>query len=121
MLYKCTLPFPPSVNTAYANSVKGRYKGRVRSKAYIKWKKSCPPLKRLEIETPVRVVYNLYTPDHNRRRDISNYIKVPEDFLVYCGVIKDDDMKIVKRIEINAAGVDKGYPRVEIEIYPIED
>ncbi len=40
---------------------------------------------------PYHCLLELVRPD-NRRRDGSNFFKVPEDFLVRIGIIKDDSL-----------------------------
>ena len=52
----------------------------------------------------------------NRERDLSNYIKAPEDYLVKQGVITDDKWKIVSRLIINHLGVNKADPKVTVLI-----
>lgn len=91
-MIKIDLPFPPSVNAAYANSTRG--KGRHKSKAYLQWEK----LAAIGIRDSHRLGYGPYSlaiclrkPDR-RRRDLGNYEKVVSDLLVAHGVVKDDSM-----------------------------
>lgn len=109
---KIILPFPPSVNSAYGQSGgKQRYK----SKSYKNWLFTCPKLFRSEIDYPIKIKYVIYFPD-NRLRDGQNYLKVPLDFLVNSGVIKDDNFHIVVSETWEVGGIDKQNPRVEIFI-----
>ena len=120
MIFSCTLPFPVSVNSAYGNRSNQK---RFKSKAYKEWEKSCPKLTLPEcgaIDWPVHVVYNYYMPD-NRLRDVGNYEKVISDFLVKECILCDDNHKILRSIHLNFAGIDKGNPRVEIQIYEIKN
>lgn len=43
------------------------------------------------IRGPVTVLYEFERRD-KRKRDLSNLIKAPEDFLVKCGIIEDDSL-----------------------------
>lgn len=115
---KILLPFPPSVNGAYAGGKTQRYK----SKRYKAWEKSLPDLRDLlfsAINYPVGIQYILYMPD-KRLRDITNYVKLVEDYLVKQGVIEDDNYNIIQCVVIKFGGIDKENPRVEIEIRKIK-
>jgi Holliday junction resolvase RusA-like endonuclease len=93
-----SLPFPVSVNDAYAN-VPGR--GRVKTARHKTWfdKASlslAQQLRGLEKEgipwrDPVTIHYAFGAPD-NRRRDCNNYEKVVSDFLVRQVIILDDSL-----------------------------
>ncbi len=115
MLYSCTLPFPPSVNSLFGG---GSSQQRFKSKSYKAWLASCPQLILPEvgaIDFPVSVSYTFFLPD-KRSRDLSNYIKAPEDYLVSQCILFDDNHKIVQRAVLEFGGIDKGSPRVEIVI-----
>ena len=115
-IYQCSLPFPPSVNAAFGQRPNHQ---RFKSDAYKAWLASCPDLVLPEcgmIIFPVRVVYRFFHPD-KRKRDITNYLKLPEDFLVAKDVIEDDNQNIVVGVAAIFQGYDKENPRVEIEIY----
>lgn len=102
------LPFPPSVNGAYAGHIR-RYK----SKAYKQWLDKCPELPALGIDYPVGIKYTLFMPDA-KKRDISNYIKLVEDYMVNQGVLIDDNHEIIQRVEIIYGGIDRKNARIEI-------
>jgi Holliday junction resolvase RusA-like endonuclease len=92
------------------------------SKTYKEWIKSCPQLILPEcgaIDFPVSVSYTFFLPD-KRLRDLTNYIKAPEDYLVSQCVLFDDNHKIVQRAVLELGGLDKGCPRVQIVIYQIK-
>ena len=110
------LPFPVSVNGAYGG---GSGQKRFPSKKYKEWLAKCPKLSAEHINECVYIVYIFYFPDA-RTRDISNYIKVVDDFLVKSGVLIDDNWKIISRVSIGHGGIDRKNPRVEISIYPID-
>ena len=116
-IYECTLPFPPSVNSAYGQRSNKR---RFKSKQLKEWLEKSPdliPSKEYGMITfPVRIEYKFFFPDR-RKRDVTNYIKVPEDYLVYHCVIEDDNNTIATETHAIFGGHDKGNPRVEVSIY----
>lgn len=75
---------------------------------------------RLRIKNPVRMLYRWYEP--NKRRDLDNISafgrKVIQDALVDTRVLQDDGWRYVKGFQ-DEFYVDKGNPRIEVEI--IED
>lgn len=99
--YVCLLlPFPPSVNNLFVNN--RRTGGRFPSKKYKAWQQEAghalsfqQPLP--EIAGPVRLKFAFGRPD-KRRRDLSNYLKAPEDTVVAHGIISDDSL--VEKIEM---------------------
>ena len=112
ILYTCTLPFSVSVNQLYGG---GSGQQRFKSKKYEAWLKSCPKLRELNIDEPVSVEYIFTWPD-NRARDLSNWIKCVEDYLVSQKVLKDDNHKIVTKVLIRHIGINKEFPKVEVLI-----
>ena len=88
-----TLPFPISVNKAYANG--GNRRGRHTTKRTTDWKieaaKALVAQAVPMIEPPYHVHYQFGRPD-NRRRDVFNYEKVLSDLLKKQDVITDDRM-----------------------------
>lgn len=93
-----TLPFPPSVNSVYAN-VFG--KGRVKRKAYKDWIKSAGW--ELQAQRPrkfterVRVVIGINPPRKNAG-DVDNRVKPVLDLLVRHQVIPDDKAEFVASV-----------------------
>ena len=77
-------------------------------------------LGRLRIKNPVRMLYRWY--EQNKRRDLDNISafgrKVIQDALVDTRVLQDDGWRYVKGFQ-DEFYVDKGNPRIEVEI--IED
>ena len=71
--------------------------------------------------TPVEMRYLWIEP--NRRRDKDNISsggrKIIQDALVRCGVLADDGWPEISGFS-DAFGVDKGHPRVEVEILEAE-
>lgn len=87
------LPFPPSVNTLYAN-VAG--KGRVKSERYRIWERAANNMimaqTRRLFQGNVSVDIQIEKIDH-RRRDVANLEKAPLDILK--GVVYEDDSQVI--------------------------
>ncbi len=114
LLFSCTLPLPPSVNSLFGG---GSGQKRFPSKKYKEWLKMCEYVHTDSLNAEcVSMRYTFFWPD-NRARDLSNYIKAAEDFIVKRGVIKDDCWQVVSRIDLISGGIDKARPRVEIEVF----
>ena len=77
---------------------------------------------RVKFRRPVWITYAWYEQD--RRRDMSNIsafgIKVIEDALVRCGVLRDDGWKCIEGFGSSFA-VDRARPRVVVTIREVED
>lgn len=71
----------------------------------------------MKFTKPVEITYTFYEP--NRRRDKSNVaafgIKVIEDALVMCGVLKDDGWAYIQAFTSRFA-LDKAKPRITVRI-----
>lgn len=72
------------------------HRGRkIMGAAYRKWRKIAEPEIRRQMEgvtaidTPYRMSLVFDRPS-KAERDLSNYIKGPEDAIVFCGVVRDD-------------------------------
>jgi len=113
LLFSCTLPFPPSVNALFGG---GSDQKRFPSKAYKAWLAKCPKLEPRNISSQVLVMYELWLPD-KRKRDLTNHVKAPEDFLVNSFVLADDNFEIVRSVVVNFIAIDKSNPRVEVSIF----
>ncbi len=110
------LPFPISVNTAYATDFKT--KRRFRSKAYNKWHQAAVDALWAQsipewCNGPIKLELALKRPD-KRRRDLSNYVKVVEDFLVDMKIIEDDS-----QVEDLHVFWSEGFEGVKITITPL--
>ena len=74
-------------------------------------------LRGVKFDRPVEITYTFYEP--NRRRDKSNVaafgIKVIEDALVMCGVLKDDGWQYIQAFTSRFA-LDKEKPRITVRI-----
>ena len=88
-MIRISLPFPPSVNSAYGNNKHGRHK----MPAYKAWEK----LAGARVKDSHRAGFKNYSlriclrrPDLKRSRDLGNYEKCVSDLLVAHGVVADD-------------------------------
>lgn len=94
---ECTikLPFPPSVNTMYANMPK---RGRIKTAAYRDWANEAGWMlnsqKPSKFQEPVTINYT-FGPKGGRLWDLSNHIKAVEDLLVRQCILPDDNSKII--------------------------
>lgn len=74
-------------------------------------------LRGVTFDKPVEITYTFFEP--NRRRDKSNVaafgIKVIEDALVMCGVIKDDGWAYIRAFTSRFA-LDREKPRIVVQI-----
>lgn len=86
---------------------------RFKSKKYKAWLANCPKLEPKKYKK-IALRYTFYFPD-KRQRDLSNYLKAPEDYLVSQGFIEDDNFNCVYSIQLVFGGIEKGG-RVEIGI-----
>jgi crossover junction endodeoxyribonuclease RusA len=92
------LPFPPSLNNMFINGSKGRF----RSQKYDSWimEAGCEIMRQRprKVAGPVLLTFEFQEGRDNRKRDISNLVKAPEDLLVKHGIIEADDGSIVRSI-----------------------
>src|SRR5436190_1614319 len=89
-MVKIELPFPPSVNAAYANG--GTRRGRHKTAALKSWEVLASTMVKAshrQMLGPYSIQICFKRPD-KRIRDLGNYEKVVSDFLVMHGVVKDD-------------------------------
>lgn len=115
-MIRLTLPLPPSVNS-YHRSVplrNGVPKVLI-SRAGRAWKKKALQIAQMQkpqtLEGEVAVTLTVYFRD--RRRDLDNTVKPCLDLLQAIGVVAND--RQVWRIAMERK-IDKGDPRVEIEV-----
>ena len=113
---KIILPFPPSLNAAYANRAGV---GRIKTKRYKEWTKKCPELYE-RMHGKCTISYIIYQPNLIKR-DGNNFLKVVLDYLVDQEVIKDDNMNVVLGEQWINGGVDRKNPRIEITIKKVKN
>lgn len=110
---------PPSANELYAG--KGGWKGRHREKQKaVRLVAACVPEWVYQYTSRVDLHVTMFADE--RPYDSSNVwlaAKMYEDSLVQLGVLKDDDMKCVRRMILESA-VDPDNPRVEIKIIRLD-
>lgn len=94
------LPFPPSVNNLFINGKSGRF----RSQKYDSWIMEAGNeilrQRPSKVSGPVVLSFEFEEGRDNRKRDISNLIKAPEDLLVKHGIIEADDQTVVRKINV---------------------
>ena len=95
------LPMPPSVNGLYRDR-KGA-KGRAKSKRYKLWlEEACGRLGRQRLDSfEGDVSLRFFFGPRNRRADLFNFVKAPEDLLVSQGIIEDDRFVTSGTVEWN--------------------
>ncbi len=92
------LPFPPSVNNLFINGKHGRF----RSQRYDSWIMEAGNeilrQRPSKVVGPVVLSFEFQEGRDNRKRDITNLLKAPEDLLVKHGIIQADDGSIVRSV-----------------------
>lgn len=99
--FRFTLPIPPSLNNAYANSKDGR--GRFPSKQHKEWKIAAGWLLKQSVRPKITGPYRftILLPE-NMRGDCSNRLKLAEDLLVEHGITPDDSKAVSALAERSA-------------------
>ncbi len=99
----------------------------VLNQAKIAWKdivKQSMPQNMIVDCSPFKFVYTVF-PNSGRKFDLANVLsivqKFTDDALIEFGVIPDDNYKVIPIIVYKFGKVDKENPRVELEIYPLDD
>ena len=93
------------------------------SEQYKKYEKACEELIgvwEIPIEGPVNVKCVYYMPTR-RRVDLTNLMEATHDILVNCGVLADDNSKVIVSVDGSRVDYDKENPRTEIEITEVEN
>lgn len=78
------------------------------------------PRPKKPIETPVQLIYRIYTETLHRKDDLNLY-EALDDILVKEGILKDDDRKIIRSRDGSRVLYDKSHPRAEIYILKYEE
>jgi crossover junction endodeoxyribonuclease RusA len=112
MILSFTLPFPPSVNAAYINTKRGRAYSLTAKNWLTNAAVALAEQRVRGVKGPVKISYRIGKPD-NRRRDISNLVKVMEDCLVKNGVIEDDSL-----VEAFAISCDQDVTGAQVTVIP---
>lgn len=94
-----TLPFPPTTNHLFSGGAgHGR---RFVSKEYAAWREHAGIELRRQRPYPVKGMVILsfeFQEKDRRKRDVTNFIKAPEDLLVHYGLIEADDSSVVREV-----------------------
>lgn len=86
------IPYPPSVNSLYANWRGGGRKKTGRYQAWLRaagWAVRTQPDRNNHHSGPVTFTLQVRRPDA-RKRDASNLLKAPEDLMVALCILRDD-------------------------------
>lgn len=116
-VHKAILPWPVSVNAMYGTNRSGKVFLKSRGKAF---KKACGLILAQEKchftgkEDRVWLNIEVYPPD-NRKRDISNLIKIVEDSIPWFTDDSQVDKIVIERFEIDPRK--KGYILIECGAY----
>lgn len=117
IVFKCFLPFPVSVNSLYGG---GSRQKRFKTSTYNQWLNRCPSLPAIGIKTPCSIDYKFTMPDR-KKRDLANFIKCVDDYLVSQDVISDDGWSVIREGKFSLAGIDKKTSGVIVTISSIDD
>ena len=71
------------------------------------------------IPGPVKIVYRVYMATRRRVDDLNLYASL-DDLLVSEGILKDDNISVIRCRDGSFVSYDKQHPRAEIEIYGLE-
>lgn len=74
------------------------------------------PKPKKPIEGPVRIVYRLYMQTRRRVDDLNLYAAL-DDILVHEGILKDDNISVIRSRDRSRVFHDKENPRAEVYIY----
>ena len=85
-----------------------------------RWQLNVLRLGEMKISSPINLKCVYYMPTRHRV-DLVNLLEATCDILVECGLLADDNSKIVASHDGSRVGYDKDNPRVEIEITPAKE
>ncbi|NJK32104.1 MAG: RusA family crossover junction endodeoxyribonuclease [Deltaproteobacteria bacterium] len=113
------LPFPPSSNSAYPSGKNGR---RFMSKAGAAWKLAAYPMATSSLgdwlaPECIMMSFWLAFPD-KRKRDLNNYVKLPQDLVCEAWGI-DDNHFMIPEIRMISMGVNRANAHCRIEIVSV--
>lgn len=110
-------------NTVYWNKKTNEFQGMGPSKPYDKYLKTCRTYllgmsHRINEPVNVKAIYYMAT---RRKVDITGLHQALHDILKDCGVVADDNCKIIAATDGSRVRYDKEGPRTEIEITRLEE
>ena len=85
-----------------------------------RWQLNVLRLGGMKISSPINLKCVYYMPTRHRV-DLVNLLEATCDILVECGLLADDNSKIVASHDGSRVEYDKNNPRVEIEITPAKE
>ena len=85
-----------------------------------RWQMNVLRLGEMKISSPINLKCVYYMPTRHRV-DLVNLLEATCDILVECGLLADDNSKIVASHDGSRVLYDKNNPRVEIEITPAKE
>ena len=88
--------------------------------AACRWQINVLRMGEMKISSPINLQCVYYMPTRHRV-DLVNLLEATCDILVECGLLADDNSKIVVSHDGSRVEYDKNNPRVEIEITPAEE
>ena len=126
VVYKAVIPLNPVPKKNSQQIVKNRYTGKpmlIQSDNHKKYIKQAfvflTNRPRTPIDYPINLCYRFYR-DSDRAVDESNLVECIDDLLTNCGVIADDNFRIVVGHDGTRVMVDRDNPRTEIIIQKME-
>jgi len=121
ILYSFIIPLNPITKKNSSRIVRyGAKTALLPSKQYCQYEKDCINLtKHLKLLEPINKPINLkcvFYMQTRRKVDLTNLLSAINDTLVKCGILEDDNSKIVVSMDGSRVRYDKECPRTEIEI-----
>ena len=122
-MIKIVIPIQPITKKNHQQIVQNRATGRkfvIPSSQYTKYENECSWHLKLQykadpIECPVNVKA-LYYMGTRKKVDLTNLMEATHDVLVTCGVLADDNSKVICSVDGSRVLYDKASPRTEIYI-----
>lgn len=93
------LPFPISLNAMFSDGKTRRHKSQRYADWLIEAGYALNRQRPIPVKGPVNLIFEFQEGRDNRKHDVTNLIKGPEDLLVKHGIIEADDGSIVRRVE----------------------
>lgn len=93
------LPFPISLNAMFSDGKTRRHKSQRYADWLIEAGYALNRQRPIPVKGPVNLIFEFQEGRDNRKHDVTNLIKGPEDLLVKHGIIEADDGSIVRKVE----------------------
>lgn len=122
-MIKIVIPIQPITKKNHQQIVQNRATGRrfvMPSSQYTNFEKECSAYLKAQYKgEPINHAVNvkaLYYMGTKRKVDLTNLLEATHDILVRCGVLVDDNSKVILSVDGSRVLYDKAYPRTEIYI-----